>query len=81
MQWFHSNHCGATTVLKDSHCINGGNLEVHGVDGGEDVGSPLYNTLPGLRHGNRSTPGQEDGLVAGAEGEYPREPTLDENDL
>jgi len=37
------------------------------MDGGEDVGGTLYNTLPGFGHGNRSAGGQKDGLVATAE--------------
>lgn len=41
-------------------------LHVHGMDGGEDIGSTLDDTLPSLRHGDRSAGGEEHRLVATA---------------
>lgn len=41
-------------------------LHVHGMDGGEDIGSTLDDTLPSLGHGDRSAGGEEHRLVATA---------------
>lgn len=39
-------------------------LHVHGMDGGEDIGSTLDDTLPSLGHGDGSAGGEEHRLVA-----------------
>ena len=45
--------------------IDGGDFEIHAVNGSKDVCGSLYHTLPGLGHGHGSTPWQKDRLVAG----------------
>lgn len=42
-------------------------LHVHSVDGGEDVGGTLDDTLAGLGHGHRCARRQEHGLVPTAQ--------------
>ena len=46
--------------------IDGSNFEIHAVNGCEDIGSTLNDTLSCFRHGNGSTPGKENRLVPGA---------------
>jgi hypothetical protein len=41
----------------------------------------LNDTLPGLRHRDGGAPGQEDGLVAGAEWQDAGKAALDQNNL
>lgn len=41
-------------------------LHVHSMDGGEDIGSTLDDTLPSFGHGDRSAGGEEHRLVATA---------------
>ena len=43
-------------------------LHVHGVNGSEDIGWSLDDTLPGLGHGYGGASGQEDGFIPRAEG-------------
>lgn len=56
-------------------------LHVHGVYGGEDGCAALYDALPGLGHGDGGAGGQEDGLVAAAQGQETHEVTLHKHHL
>ena len=77
----HDTSVSITIATLHLLCVDGGDLEVHRVDGGEDVGGALHDALPGLRHRDGGAPRQEDRLVPGAEGQDPREAALDQNNL
>ena len=49
--------------------VNGDEFEVHFVSRGEHVGGALDDGLPRFRHRDGCAPGQENGLVPGAEGQ------------
>ena len=49
--------------------VNGDEFEVHFVSRGEHVGGTLDDGLPRFRHRDGRAPGQENGLVPGAEGQ------------
>ena len=61
--------------------VDGCDLEVHGVRGGEDVGGALHHRLARLGHGDGRAPRDEDRLVPGTQRQDPREPTLDQHHL
>ena len=63
------------------HGVDGGYLEVHGVDGREDVCGPLDHAFARFRHRDRGAPGQEDGFVSWTEGQHAGEPALNQDDL
>lgn len=52
-------------------------LHVHGVNGGEDGGTSLDDTLPRFGHCNGRTGGQKDGLIATAKRQIADKVALD----